>query len=554
MNTCYDLAIVGSGFGGSLLALAARRLGLSVALIERGAHPRFAIGESTSPLMNLLLEQLAHRYDLPRLLPLTTYGQWQRSYPDLVCGLKRGFTYYHHEAGKRYQATIDRSNQLMVAASPHDAVADTHWLRADVDQFLMREAVALGAEYLDHATLASATFENGMGTLRGEHGGHTLDIRARLVVDASGPNGFLARALHLPTAPFADFPPTQTLYSHFTNVHRCETLPDFQTNFQQTNFQRELQTNGVPPYPPDDAALHHVFEGGWMWVLRFGNGVTSAGIAVEDWLAQELHLSEGEAAWTRFLNRFPSVAAQFTDARPTRPFTYAPRIAYRTTVAAGNGWLLLPSAAAFVDPLFSTGMPLTLLGIERLGRILEETWDTDVLNARLAEYGQITLDEADWTAHFIGTCYAGMKKFALFREFSMFYFAAASYSEMARRLEQPHLVRRFLAADHADFAQGLTQCAHRLRSEASRSSNLGNGEIEDQKFANNEVENGCFATQVAESIACLNIAGLCDPHKHNWYGVDMDDVIRGATKLQMTPEQIANIIAIAPWAQVPTTQ
>src|SRR5262249_10095591 len=70
----FDLAIAGSGFGGSLLAMVARRLDLSVLLLERGAHPRFAIGESTSPLTNLLLEELAQRYDLPRLLPLASYG------------------------------------------------------------------------------------------------------------------------------------------------------------------------------------------------------------------------------------------------------------------------------------------------------------------------------------------------------------------------------------------------------------------------------------------------------------------------------------------------
>ena len=53
MSGAFDLAILGSGFGGSLLAMAARRIGLSVLLLERGTHPRFAIGESTSPLCNL---------------------------------------------------------------------------------------------------------------------------------------------------------------------------------------------------------------------------------------------------------------------------------------------------------------------------------------------------------------------------------------------------------------------------------------------------------------------------------------------------------------------
>ena len=94
----FDLAIVGSGFAGSLLAMIARRMGLSVLLVERGHHPRFAIGESSTPLSNLWLEILADRYDLPRLRPLSQWGTWQAAYPRLGCGLKRGFSYFHHRA------------------------------------------------------------------------------------------------------------------------------------------------------------------------------------------------------------------------------------------------------------------------------------------------------------------------------------------------------------------------------------------------------------------------------------------------------------------------
>jgi FADH2 O2-dependent halogenase len=65
-----DVAVVGSGFGGSLVALCLLQRGQRVALIERGRHPRFAIGESTTPLANLLIEELADRYDLPAIFVL----------------------------------------------------------------------------------------------------------------------------------------------------------------------------------------------------------------------------------------------------------------------------------------------------------------------------------------------------------------------------------------------------------------------------------------------------------------------------------------------------
>lgn len=515
-----DIAIIGSGFGGALLSMVARKLGLSVLLIERGQHPRFAIGESTSPLTNLLIEQIAERYDLPRLLPIASFGSWRRAYPNIVCGLKRGFTYYAHEAGQSHRKNEDHSTQLQVAANPNDELADTHWLRADVDWFFVREAQAQGVVFLDQTevTLREGPSENG-SVLQLNREGKLTTARAHLLVDATGPRGFLSRTLNLPETQFPDYPQTQALFSHFTGVRRCDAMEDF-------------ALPGTPPYPADDAALHHVFDGGWMWVLRFGNGVTSAGFAMTDALGAEVGLpGNTEAAWQRFMQRFPSIGRQFADAVPTRPLTYMPRLSYRTTQAAGDGWVMLPSAATFIDPLFSTGFPLTLLGIERLGRILEQAWDKPILPEQLKTFGALTLAEADATAEFIGGCWRAFGTFSLFTSLSMFYFTAASYSEMARRLNKHPLVTRFLAADRAEFRDGLTACLRSLPGETADLPTLI-----------------AFDRQVAESVACLNIAGLCDPHKRNWYGVDLHDVVRGAAKLELTPDAVETAIASAPWA------
>src|SRR5262249_39356606 len=85
-----DVAIVGSGFAGSLTALCLLRRGRRVVIVERGRHPRFAIGESSTPLANLLIEELADRYDLPRIRPFSKWGTWQHARPEVACGLKRG--------------------------------------------------------------------------------------------------------------------------------------------------------------------------------------------------------------------------------------------------------------------------------------------------------------------------------------------------------------------------------------------------------------------------------------------------------------------------------
>src|SRR5437867_9103337 len=117
-RTDCDLAILGSGFGGTLLALVARRLGFSVALLERGTHPRFAIGESSTPLADFKLAAIANHFGLDWLRPFGKYGTWKATYPDVRCGLKRGFSFFRHQLGEHFAPRENSTNALLVAASP----------------------------------------------------------------------------------------------------------------------------------------------------------------------------------------------------------------------------------------------------------------------------------------------------------------------------------------------------------------------------------------------------------------------------------------------------
>src|SRR6185503_18263906 len=177
----------------------------------------------------------------------------------------------------------------------------------------------------------------------------------------------------------------------------------------------------------DAAAVHHVFDGGWIWVLRFNNGVTSAGVAADSAIADELRFADGAPAWERLIARLPSVRDQFAEARATLPFVHTPRLAFRATTAAGANWALLPSAAGFVDPLLSTGFPLTLLGVTRLASALEMEWNSPRLAEVLACYSSQTLRELDVTAALVGALYARMDDFKVFAGLTQLYFAAASF-------------------------------------------------------------------------------------------------------------------------------
>ncbi len=501
----YDLAVVGSGFAGSLIALIARRLGLSVLLLEKGTHPRVVIGESSTPLSNLLLEELADRYDLPRIKPLSKWGTWQHSYPELGCGLKRGFSFFHHSLDESKNVASREDRQLLVAASPHDAVADTHWYRADVDAWLVKQAQESGVEYLDRIALLRPVREDGGWTLEGTREDEKRVLHARFLLDATGPSGFLHHAFRLQSPGFPDYPKTSALYSHFSGVGESELSTD-------------------TPYPIHAAAMHHLFEGGWMWVLRFNNGITSAGFAATQKVSEAFRFTEKETAWQRLLQSLPEVREQFHGAKAELPLSFVPQLPFRSGTIRGSGWALLPAAAGFVDPLLSTGFPLSLLGVSRLARVFEESWKTSRFERDMETYAEQTDKDLLATGRLIGALYRCLDSFSTFRTISLLYFATASYSETVRRLGRPELASSFLLRDHPHF--GPESC--RLLARVNRKLTAQ--------------ERRSLEADVYKLIEPFDVAGLSSRPRDHCYPVRAEDLLAARTKLDVTPEQLQKLL------------
>jgi FADH2 O2-dependent halogenase len=280
----------------------------------------------------------------------------------------------------------------------------------------------------------------------------------------------------------------------------------------------------APPYPVDDAAVHHLFDGGWIWVLHFCNGVTSAGIAATEALAEELRLAEGEAAWKRILQRFPVLQEQFRGAQVVQPFRHIPRLGFRSAKISGKNWALLPSAAGFVDPLLSMGFPLTLLGVARLAEIFEHDWETERFAARLEEYAAQTDAELLAAARLIGALYANLGNFRMFSAISLLYFAAASYAETAHRLGRPQLASSFLLLDHPKFGAECARVLERARAVGS------------------DRDSKTIIEEILRVIEPVDVAGLADRTRRNWYPVDAEDLLRAAHKVNASRGEILQML------------
>lgn len=495
-NKRYDIAVIGAGFAGSLTALGLNELGYDVILIEKETHPRFAIGESSTPIADMILRDIADRYDLSWLHSFSRYGSWQDQHPEVACGLKRGFSYYKHEAGRPFRTDETHSRELLVAASINDRQSDTNWYRPDMDAFLVTKVQEAGINYVDRTTIGSLQRRGGQWELeaRQEKGSDTFF--SDWFIDATG-SGVLLHQLGVGFTSTDFRTHTSAIFSHFTNVK------PWQSWLGEHNISA-----GDYPYNPDFSALHHLLEEGWLWMLRFNNGITSAGLVFEE--GKRALLPENEqAAWKQTVGRYPSVADLLKEAS----FAHQPgqllstqRLQRRAQKMVGDGWAALPHTAGFVDPLHSTGIAHSLSGVERLLYAFETgNFDSQSRTKFLESYEQAVFGELHFIDLLVDGCYKGRRNFDLFTIYSMLYFIAAIDYEQKRLGGSFDIERHaFLSADHPRI-RALTQHFYRQVQEISSLPHIPKEVI------------GAFREKVRKAIAPYNPAGLLDPDIPNMY-------------------------------------
>lgn len=489
----YDIVIAGAGFGGSLTALVLNNLGFKVCLVEKGQHPRFVIGESSTPIADVILRKLASQYNLPWLADFSRYGSWQQAHPEVVCGLKRGFSYFKHYPGKEFNTDANHINELLVAASVDDVQSDTNWLRADFDNFLVNKVKETDIAYFDLTEITSAE-RNTQWEFRARRSDESMTIQAAFFIDATGSGGLLDSLMGVKSTSDSFLTDSFGLFSHFTGVARWTEM---------------LKEAGIPiddfPYDPDNSALHQVLDEGWIWMLRFNDQRTSFGFALNCQEESFKGLSN-EELWNYLLEKYPSVKHIMKDASfASEPgkIIRSGRLQRRAECAFGPGWVALPHSVGFIDPLFSSGIAHSLCGIEKITNTLQKFWGQDEpLYTHLKEYEHSVFEELKLIDQLVAGCYKTMPHFELFNAWSMLYFASTIAYEQ-RRLQNKQ-VGYFLGADDQDIRDKVQKSYEDLLKL-----------ITNRNPTSEEIKN--FTSTIRQRIAPINTAGLLEPASKNMY-------------------------------------
>lgn len=362
-----DLVIIGGGPAGSLLASLVRRQNPErrVLVLEKEIFPRHHIGESTIPSWRNILERAGVLETLE------------------AAGLMRKVgTLFQWGAADDERWTIDFRDKNTGGASPGSYQVD----RAQFDHLVLQHARSLGAEVIEGAAVKAAKREPDAITVEWEQDGARRSARTRYLVDASGQARVLTRLWGLKLTPFDDM-----------------------NNFAVYGYWKGsaiARFAGPPIHEHERWTYITTCPDGWVWHIPTFPDLVSVGVvtdadaipsggarALEEFYLRNVRAADGVG---ELLEGAELVAHPQLDARITTIRDWA----YHASQACGPGWFLCGDAAAFVDPILSSGMLLAANGASLAANALNTLWNDPSVDVELLrESYQSTYDDMAESYH-----------------------------------------------------------------------------------------------------------------------------------------------------------
>jgi flavin-dependent dehydrogenase len=351
-----DVVVIGGGPAGSTISSLLARSGKRTVVLEKERFPRFHIGESLLPLNLPLFDRLGVADDVHRI------GVYKPG-AELISD--------EHNAATTFR----------FADNPGLSIGHSYQVRrSEFDKVLLDNSRRIGVEVIEGARVTEVDLNGGREARVTATGNHrTTTWSARFVVDASGRDTLLADRLGLKRINKRNN--TAAVFGHFGNV---------------------------PRRPGDKAGMItvHLFEHGWFWMIPLPEDVMSVGVVG----TQAFFKSRKGSLDVLFANAVaatPSLAAHMTNAKPLGPLTACADYSYDSRSYVGDDHILVGDAAAFIDPLFSSGVMMAMSSAAIGATVVEGLLDGQQPRERLArDYERkirISLGSLSWLIYRINS-------------------------------------------------------------------------------------------------------------------------------------------------------
>src|SRR5437660_63800 len=134
-------------------------------------------------------------------------------------------------------------------------------------------------------------------------------------------------------------------------------------SFRTVDGATDAQYEGIPRLEGRRAGDIRMFrraDMGWIWLIPISESVTSVGAVIP----QSVHRRESKAvpedSLTHYLTGTAGLAPLLAPARRLSPARFDADYSYLGSSLAGDRWIAVGDAAAFLDPIFSTGVLLAM--------------------------------------------------------------------------------------------------------------------------------------------------------------------------------------------------
>jgi flavin-dependent dehydrogenase len=220
--------------------------------------------------------------------------------------------------------------------------------RATFDEEVLRRACAAGADLLRPASVIDVQLSAGQEqTLVLKNGAGSKTVRARWIVDASGVSALLARK--------EGWWRTNTAHPTAAAWSRWKGVKDWDSRELAEKFPKWASA----VYGIRGTATNHVIgDGWWSWWIPLKGGDMSVGVVFDQRLVEWPQDGRGIGDRLKtFLMEHPVGREMLADAEfDGADVHWRKNLAYYSTTFAGDGFVLVGDAAAFMDPFYSPGM------------------------------------------------------------------------------------------------------------------------------------------------------------------------------------------------------
>lgn len=423
-GTDFDVIILGSGFAGSVLGAILASNGADVLLVDAATHPRFAVGESTTPNTLVMLRLLARRYHVPELETFVTYQSCLDNIGSSF-GIKRNFGFMLHHEGQ--EPDPDEIHQFN---TPSGRSQTSHLFRQDSDAYLFHTAIKHGCASRQSYRVADVDLADDHVRIVGQDGsGYT----ARYLVDASGFRSPIAQKLALREQPARFKHNSRSLFTHMIDVKTTDECLDFTRHHQ-------------PPTPWHQGTMHHMFDRGWFWSIPFNNEersrnpLVSVGLTLDQRKYPKPDGLSPDEDFRELAARFPFVERMFAGAKRVREWVSTDRIQYSSRRTIGDRWCLMSHAAGFLDPLFSRGLSNTAEVINALSwRLLAALRDDNFAQERFEPVERLEQGLLDHNDDLVNCSFISFKHYELWDKV----FRIWGWGTIPASLRNENMIREF---------------------------------------------------------------------------------------------------------------